>query len=290
VINWSLQILSIRDVMSARPRKVAAPQADAKSRLEHVLSVGFSQIKVSNDSKQVVKVEKTGTPLQAALTTDVAAKMLSSLPQTKDIEGKRGREPQGMNWVSARTPVGKEVEYKDFYLAQLFNHMDLFFPAGPKTIKIRDMYDRLADMGAEGGPAGNTENPDLMLVYTDAIYFFDHQIQQASGSGATDKKFETDWPMKVRKIEMSVVNYLEELSVAKSADNPVRAEIVAYYEYLNKFIFNYFVTVKGVDIYADYSKSITPALTMKIKTMQGFVDDEMMAAAKTLTPPKAWSY
>ena len=118
----------------------------------------------------------------------------------------------------------------------------------------------------------------------DAIYFFDQQIMQASGSGATDTKFEKDWPMKVKRIEMSVVNYLEDLSVARSADDPVRVEIVDYYQHLNKFIFNFFVTAEGVDIYADYSKSITPSLTMKILAMKGIVDDEIMEAARTLTP------
>ena len=133
------------------------PSRCGKSRLEHVLT-DLSQMKVSGDSKQVVKAEKTGTPLQAALTTGVAAKMLSSLPQTKNIEGKRGRdgkELQGMNGVSPMTPAEKG-QYKNFYLAQLFTHMDLFFPAGPKTTKIREMYDRLVDMGSEGGPASNT--------------------------------------------------------------------------------------------------------------------------------------
>lgn len=250
-------------------------------------------MKVSGDSKQVVKVEKTGTPLEAALTTVVAAKMLSSLPKTQDIEGKRGRdgkELQGMNWPSAKTLSGQEVENKNYYLAQLLTNMEQFAPVSESTTKIRDMYTRLRDMGEPGQPAGNTANADLMLVYTDAIYFFNQQILQASGSGITDKRFEKDWPMKVKKIEMSVVQYLQVMADARPSTDTTRIEILTYYEHLNKFIFNYYVTTSGVDIYTDFSNSITEALTTTIRTLQGFVDDDMMEAVRTLTPPGRGSY
>lgn len=279
----------------SRPSTVVAQQADvAKSRLEHVLAVGFSQMKVSGDSKQV-KVVEMGSPLEAALTTGVAAKMLSSLPKTQDIEGKRGRDGnqlQGMNWASATVAAGNEVAFKDLLLEELKKNMEQFAVPGPKTIVVYDIYNRLKDMALNGAPAGDEYNPNLMLRYIDALDFFNQQIVDLSGGGITDKRFKDGWPVKVRRVEMSAVKMLQDVAKANpDPDSPEREAILTFYEHLNKFIFNYYVTVADkVDIYAYPDNSITRSLTDTILTMRGFAGiDEILAARtmNTFTPPGA---
>jgi len=235
--------------------KASTPLAtNGGSRLEHVLSVGMSNLSIN---KPTVTPEKAAelsfanahkAPIMS-LSTVVLCKTRSVVP-TANI---------GVKWET--WPPGGEEEKVQKWLAKIEDALSILPNVGGNRNNIHSLVDSVKKMRDLGGVASPiSANKFVLGYYVYLLQVVESALRSAQAQGSTDPSFERNWPGIVRAVDKKAAKLAKDALNDPDITDAVRHEIFAYFNYCNELIYNYF-TEGNIMNNPELARNTSPELT-----------------------------
>lgn len=245
--------------MSARPRTADAKTAhkattggDGKSRLDTVLSVGFTRMSLCMDSASKKSVPSPESAVVKAVVLPhmrVASELQNirtilstnmKIPRIVPDVGGWGAGGMDLNWPTftaneAEVLIQTYISEILYHLAQLPLENKAKVPNKSRA-QIHVLTAEIIHAGANGQIAG--EGTPVRYAYVWLLYFFKSTLRSAVAQGLYDKGFTNAWPVNAKKTDSlkQLMHIIDNSNILPET----KEYWVKYYSWVNKHVVNFF--------------------------------------------------
>lgn len=231
------------------------------SRLEHVLSVGMGINKAASvpatDEKFSFAMAHKAPIVNVGIS--MIRKTLVVVPRA-DI---------GVKWDSwAPGQEDAKVQKWNRVISQLLG----IYPDNGTRPKIYELASLIYSMGNDSGIAKSGSVNRGYYIYL--LQVFESALRSAQVKGSNDRRFAVDWVGIVRKVDMDTTNLAASALGDPTISNSVKENIFAYFDYVNKYVFNFF-TMGNINIMTNppLANNTSPNLTMYLSNLMNPHDE-----------------
>jgi hypothetical protein len=224
--------------MSARrsaPKASAPPKAPAVAkkgglRLEHVLSVGMSNMSINKAVSAPPTSKKPSFAMaHKAPIVNVGISML------RKTLGVVPRADIGVNWDNW-APGQEDAKVQEWFarIAQVQS----IYPNNGMRNQVYQLVAMIESMGNPNGIAGPGSVNRGYYIYL--LQVLEQALRSAQVQGSDDRRFARDWAVIIKKVDQDTANLAFNALLDPYIPNDVKANIFAYFDFVNKSIYNFF--------------------------------------------------
>lgn len=259
--------------MSARRSvlKASAPPKNGGSRLEHVLSVGMSNVSIN----QAASVPATAEKLSFAMAhkAPIANVGISMLRKTLSVVP---RADIGINWEQWKDD---EVEVKVAKWITKIRDATLIYPNVDGT---RFQAYRLVALVLRMGNSGEIASSESVNrgYYIYLLQVLEETLRAAKTQESTDNGFRKIWEDIITKVDPVTASLAESAITDQTISREHSQNIFAYFNFVNRRIYNFF-TVGDIMGNPSLAEKTSPKLT-KYLMHRANPDDDVREAGRIL--------
>lgn len=247
--------------VSAPPK---APEVAKKggSRLEHVLSVGMSNVSINKAVSSPPTAEKPSFAMaHKAPIVNVGISML------RKTLGVVPRADIGVKWDSW-APGQEDEKVHEWFLK--IAYVQSIYPNNgtlDQVYRLASMIERMGNPNEIAGPGTTNRGYYVYLLQVFQSALFSAQVQ-----GVDDSGFEKSWVSIIKKVDNDTLNLASSVLGDPSIPHDVKANIFAYFDFVNKSIYNFF-THGNIMENPSLADKTSPKLTAYLMSLVNPPDD-----------------
>ena len=245
------------------PLKTLDAAKKGGSRLGHVLSIGLSNMRITNEALMPATCKepplaRAGTTLIVNVGIPALRKTLSVVPEA-DI---------GVNWDNKWAP-GQEDEKVQKWNDRIA-HVKSIYPPNGKRARVYNLSVVIESLGNPDGLARSGSVNRGYYVYL--LQLFEQALRSAQVQGSNDRHFSRDWAVIVKNVDIDTTNLAFKELGDPSISNDVKTDIIKYFDFVNKYVYNFF-TDGNIMATPSLANKTSPKLTAYLMSLVNPPDD-----------------
>lgn len=243
------------DLEASAPLKAYEVANKGGSRLEHVLSVGLSNMSI----KKAASMPVTGKnpPFATAEKTPIVNVGISMLHKTLNAVPKADI---GVNWASWSS--GEEETMVAAWSAKIVQILSVYPNNGYRS-KVYQLNTIIDDMGNQNGVAGPGSVNRGYYIYI--LQLFYSTLSSAQAQGANNMGFVKLWNGNVRVVDKATAELASKALLNATPEQDYR-QLFTYFDFVNKSVFN-FDTQGDIMANVDLASKTSPKLTKFLRDL-----------------------